>query len=68
MTPVDRPRQTHRPLTPDPVLEVYKASLDRTLLRQNLGRTPDERLRNLVELQRLADELRRAGERTRSAR
>ncbi len=45
----------------DAVIAAYKQSIDRTLLRENLGRTPDERLRQLQELQRFADELRRAG-------
>jgi hypothetical protein len=44
------------------VIEVYKQDVDRTLLRENLKRTPDERLRGLVALQRFAQELRRAGE------
>jgi hypothetical protein len=45
----------------DPVIEAYKEGLDRTLLRQSLRRTPEERLRALMELQRFAAELRRAG-------
>ncbi len=44
----------------DPVVEAYKAGVDRTLLRENRRRSPEERIRNLMELQRLADELRRA--------
>ena len=51
------------PLAPDPVVEAYKAHVDRTLLRENLKRTPDERLRDLVRLQRFAEELRAAGRR-----
>ena len=50
---------------PDPVIEAYKAGLDRTLLRENLRLTPDQRLRKLVALQRFAAELRAAGERYR---
>lgn len=46
---------------PDPVVEAYKRDIDRTLLRENLRRTPDERVRELVRLQRFADELKRAG-------
>jgi hypothetical protein len=46
---------------PDPVVEAYKTHVDRTLLRQNLMRTPRERWANLEAAQRLADELRRAG-------
>jgi hypothetical protein len=46
---------------PDPVIEAYKVHVDRSLLRQNLMRTPDERFKVLAAAQRLADELRRAG-------
>lgn len=45
----------------DPVVEAYKRDLDMTLLRQNLRRSVDERVRNLMALQRLAEEARRAG-------
>ncbi|MCY4074297.1 MAG: hypothetical protein OXH04_02565 [Acidobacteria bacterium] len=45
----------------DPVIEVYKKDIDRTLLRENLKLSVEERLRQSMELQRLADELRRAG-------
>ena len=48
-------------LEPDPVIEVYKRDVDRTLLRENLKRTVDERFANLRQLQRFAEELRRAG-------
>jgi hypothetical protein len=46
---------------PDPVIEVYKKDLDRTLIRENLRRTPEERLRNLMRLQQFAKDLQRAG-------
>ena len=49
------------PLEPDPVIEAYKKHVDRTLLRENLRRTVQERLDRLVELQRLAEEAKRAG-------
>ena len=52
-------------IEPDPVIEAYKMHVDRTLLRENLRRTLDERLANLAAAQRLAEELRRAGERGR---
>ena len=45
----------------DPVIEVYKKDIDRTLLRENLKLSVEDRLRQLMELQRFADELRRAG-------
>jgi hypothetical protein len=48
-------------LDPDPVIDAYKPGIDVTLLRENLKLTPDQRLRRLVELQRAAEELRRAG-------
>ena len=46
---------------PDPVVEAYKRDIDRTLLRQNLRRSVTERVANLMALQRLAVEARRAG-------
>ena len=45
----------------DPVIELYKEGVDRTLLRENLRRSPEERLRNLQALQKFAAEVRRAG-------
>ncbi|MDX1395590.1 MAG: prevent-host-death protein [Gemmatimonadota bacterium] len=46
---------------PDPVVEAYKAGVDRTLLRENLRKSVEERMEGLIELQRLAHETRRAG-------
>ena len=40
----------------DPVIEAYKPGVDRTLLRENLARSPTERVGALVALQRLAEE------------
>jgi len=48
-------------MEPDLVIEAYKKHIDRTLLRENLKLTPEQRLLKLIELQRFADELRRAG-------
>lgn len=53
-------------LPPDPVIEAYKKNIDRTLLRENLKKTVDERLETLMELQRFAEELQEAGRRMRS--
>jgi transcriptional regulator with XRE-family HTH domain len=50
---------------PDPVIERYKRDVDRTLLRENLRKTVDQRLRSLVDLQKSAAEVRRAGRRAR---
>ncbi len=47
----------------DPVIEDYKKDIDRTLLRENLKLTVEERFRKLMAMQRFADELRRAGRR-----
>jgi len=46
---------------PDPVIELYKRDLDRSLLRENLRLTPEERVRKLAAFMRLVDELKRAG-------
>ena len=51
------------PAAPDPVVEAYKKNLDRSLIRQNLQRSIQERLEALMELQRLAEELQRSGRR-----
>lgn len=45
----------------DPVIEAYKQHVDRTLLRANLRRTPEERWQNIAAAMRLAQEVRRAG-------
>ena len=45
----------------DPVVEVYKKDVDRTLIRQNLKLTVEQRFRKAMALMRFADELRRAG-------
>ena len=45
----------------DPVVEAYKAGVDRTLIRERLARTPAQRVEDLVELARFAEELREAG-------
>ena len=47
-------------LPPDPVIEAYKKDIDRTLLRENLKLTVEQRFEELMELQRFAEELRKA--------
>ena len=49
--------ETDAVLPPDPVIEAYKKDVDRTLIRENLKLTVQERLDNLVSLQEFADEL-----------
>ena len=51
----------------DPVIEVYKKDVDRTLIRRNLKLSHEERLQNAMELQRFAQELRKAGRRVKRA-
>lgn len=45
---------------PDPIVQAYKQDVDRTLIRENLRRTIDERLRLNEESIQLGAELRRA--------
>jgi hypothetical protein len=51
-------------LEPDPIIEAYKRDVDRTLLRERLKRSVEERLRDLSRMQAIAEELRRAGRQT----
>ena len=52
---------TEEPLDPDPVVEAYKKDVDRTLIREQLRRPVEVRVRNMIAALRLAEELRRAG-------
>ncbi len=45
----------------DEIIKLYMAGIDWTLIRENLQRTPEERLKNLIQLQRFAEELKKAG-------
>lgn len=56
------------PFEPDPVIEAYKAGIDRTLIRERLERTPAERVLDLVKFAGFAEELARAGANLRSGR
>ena len=49
----------------DPVIDAYKRDIDRTLVRESLRRSVEERLEALIQLQRFAEELREAGRRAR---
>jgi hypothetical protein len=49
------------PLEPDPVIEAYKKDIDRTLIRENLKLTVEERFRKAMAFAKFADELQRAG-------
>lgn len=54
-------RQQDEQFEPDPVVEAYKRDVDRTLIRENLRLSVEERLEKLMRLQEFAEELRRAG-------
>jgi hypothetical protein len=58
-------RQSELEFEPDPVIEAYKRHVDRSLLRENLKKTPKERVRGLMRLQQLAEGARAAGKRLR---
>jgi hypothetical protein len=64
VTPAGSPLE----LEPDPVVEAFKRNVDRTLLRANHACSADQRLRNLIELQCFAEEVRRAACGNRDAR
>lgn len=48
------------PSKSDPVIQAYKKHVDRTLLRENLRLTVQQRFENLMQLQRFASELQSA--------
>ena len=50
-------------LEPDPVIELYKRDVDRTLIREQLRRSVDERVRNMIAALRFAEALREAARR-----
>lgn len=47
--------------TVDLIIELYKRDVDRTLIRENLRKSPEERLQALQQLQRFAEEVQNAG-------
>jgi hypothetical protein len=59
------PANPDRLRDPDPVIEAFKVDVDRTLLRESLKKTPQERLEGLQKLYDFSKELHRAGERLR---
>jgi hypothetical protein len=61
----DSQDQAKSPIDPDPVIEAYKKHIDRTLIRENLRLTVDQRFQQLMELQRFAEELQNAGRKAR---
>ena len=49
------------------VIALYRRDVDLSLLRSRLAMTVDERLRSLMQMQRVAEEFRRAGRKHREA-
>ena len=45
----------------EPLIEIWKREVDRTLLRANLKLTPDQRVQELMSLLEAAEEFQRAG-------
>ena len=50
----------------DPIIELYKKDVDRSLLRENLKLTVEQRFEKYERFMRVAEELRAAGRRSRS--
>lgn len=63
--PVDSPAPAAHD-SMDDVIALYRRDVDRSLLRANLAKTPDERFRDLVRVLAAVDEFRRAGVAARS--
>jgi hypothetical protein len=61
-------RRQDETFEPDPVIEAYKRDVDRTLIRENLRLSVEERFEKLMRLQEFAEELRRAGREQESQR
>ncbi len=69
--PAGLPSDPHELAPPDycdPVIEAYKKDVDRTLLRENLKLTVDERFRQFESFMQYVHELREAGKKSREAR
>ena len=47
--------------SPDPVIEAYKKGVDRTLIRENLKKSHEERVLTLEAMLEVVYEVRRAG-------
>jgi len=50
-------------LPPDPVIDAYKAHVDRTLIREQLRRSIHERIQTMIGALRFAEALHEAGRR-----
>ena len=61
----DSPHRAESRAGTDPVIEAYKKHIDRTLIRENLRLTVDQRFQQLMKLQRFAEQLQIAGRKAR---
>jgi hypothetical protein len=52
---------------PDPVIEEYKKHVDESLLRENLKRTPEQRILAMISMSELVETMRLAMKRRGSA-
>jgi len=63
---MSHPEQTPKRSGLDSIIDAYKKDIDVTLIRENLRLTVEQRFQRLMELQRFAEELQRAGRKARS--
>jgi hypothetical protein len=49
-----------RSFSPDPVIEEYKKHVDESLLRENLRRTPEQRILAMISMSELVESMRLA--------
>lgn len=61
----DSSHQAQSKTDQDPVIEAYKKHIDRTLIRENLRLTVDQRFQQLMKLQCFAEQLQDAGRKAR---
>lgn len=54
-----------RRFPPDPVVDAYKKDIDRTLLRENLKLTPDQRVRRMLDFAEAVKRIRGARRKSR---
>ena len=66
--PTDSEPELSVPDWRDPVIELYKKDVDRTLLRENLKLTVDERFEKFRQFSEFATQLRDAGRQAREKR
>lgn len=59
-SPAPRVPDDDERFAPDPVIEAYKKDVDRTLIREQLRRSVDARVQNMIAALRFAEELARA--------